>query len=309
MSKIVLLVIGSFLVGGAGMYLFLESGNKAGYKAEEEAVEIDTRPSSVVADTEEKEEEEVAPEYMTETVLGTSVKGNDITAYHFGSGDNEALFVGGIHGGYSWNTALLANELVEYLEDNESSVPSNTKVTVIPVLNPDGLNTTTGSTDQFLASDVDDDLRVKGRFNANGVDINRNFDCQWEESGTWQNQTVSGGSEPFSEPEAAAIKSYVDDVNPEAVVVYYSSAGGVYASNCNSGILPETRTLTNNYANAAGYEAFEEFDFYDITGDMVNWLAKEKVPAISVLLTSHTYTEWEKNIAGIESVISFVSKQ
>ncbi len=36
---------------------------------------------------------------------------------------------------------------------------------------------------------------------------------------------------------------------------------------------------------------------------MVNWLAKEKVPAISVLLTTHDDTEWQKNKAGIEALL------
>jgi hypothetical protein len=57
------------------------------------------------------------------------------------------------------------------------------------------------------------------------------------------------------------------------------------------------------YAKASGYTADDSFDFYAITGDMVNWFAKEKIDAISVLLTDHTNTEWNKNWAGIEAVI------
>jgi hypothetical protein len=85
--------------------------------------------------------------------------------------------------------------------------------------------------------------------------------------------------------------------------VWYSSAGGVFASNCHNGILPETLTLTNTFAKASGYPAYNDFNFYEITGDMVNWLAKEEIPAISVLLTNHTDTEWTKNKAGIEAVL------
>jgi hypothetical protein len=36
---------------------------------------------------------------------------------------------------------------------------------------------------------------------------------------------------------------------------------------------------------------------------MVNWLAKENVPAISVLLTTHEVIEWDKNKAGIEALL------
>jgi hypothetical protein len=45
------------------------------------------------------------------------------------------------------------------------------------------------------------------------------------------------------------------------------------------------------------------YDFYAVTGDMVNWFAKNKIPAISVLLTNHTDTEWTKNKAGAEAIL------
>lgn len=241
----------------------------------------------------------------TKTVIGSSVTGNSITAYHYGTGDTEVLFVGGMHGGYSWNTALLAYELMEYLEKNPSAVPENVKVTVIPVLNPDGLIKVTGTTGMFEKSDVatDQKLIVEGRFNANTVDLNRNFDCEWNTTGTWQNKTVSGGSKVFSEPESIAIRNYVLKNRPDAAVVWYSAAGGVYSSNCRNGVLPVTTEMTNIYAKASGYPAYKDFNYYEITGDMVNWLAKEKIPAISVLLTNHTDTEWNKNKAGIEAIL------
>src|SRR3989344_3845656 len=47
--------------------------------------------------------------------IGTSTQGRAIMAYHFGEGGTELLFVGGIHGGYSWDTALVAYELMDYL--------------------------------------------------------------------------------------------------------------------------------------------------------------------------------------------------
>jgi murein tripeptide amidase MpaA len=242
----------------------------------------------------------------TKTVIGTSVKGNPITAYHFGTGADEILFIGGIHGGYEWNTSLVAYELIDYLTSNAGVIPANVKVTVIPVMNPDGLSAVVGTTSRFLASAVPKAEKdtVVGRFNGNTVDLNRNFDCEWQASGMWQNQKVSGGSAAFSEPEAVAVRDYVNAHKIAGAVVWYSAAGGVFASNCKNGVLAETKTLTTLYAKAAGYPAKEEFNFYDITGDMVNWFAKENIPAISVLLTNHTDTEWSKNKAGIDALLN-----
>ena len=120
---------------------------------------------------------------------------------------------------------------------------------------------------------------------------------------TWQSKSVSGGSAEFSEPEAQALKSYVESSNPSAVVVWYSSAGGVYSSNCHNGVLPMTKELTQVFAKASGYPAKEEFNFYEITGDAVNWMAKQNIPAISVLLTNHTDTEENKNIKGVTAIL------
>lgn len=250
-------------------------------------------------------ETSVTEQEKEESVIGKSVEGRDITAYHYGAGDTEILFVGGIHGGYSWNTSLVAYELMNYLEANPDTVSDNIKVTVIPVLNPDGLIRVVGTAERFTEADVSPSraVQISGRFNGNGVDLNRNFDCDWQSAGMWQNTAVDGGSRVFSEPESLAIKNYIEVRKPKAVVVWYSAAGGVFASNCHDGILPETGTITNIYAQASGYPAFKKFDFYELTGDMVNWLAKEKIPAISVLLSTHEDVEWDKNLAGIKALL------
>jgi hypothetical protein len=314
MNKI-LIILGVLIVVGGGAFILIKSTTST-YQADEAMVEVvDEEMMEVEAgggigdgagSLDELLEEEAGPV----EVIGSSVEGRDITAYHFGTGDKEVLFVGGLHGGYSWNTSLVAYELVDYLETNPSAVPEGVKVTVIPAVNPDGLYDITGKEGLFTKNDVsgDETARIAARFNENKVDLNRNFNCLWEETGTWQSQSVSGGTKPFSEPESSAISAYVEGNTPAAVVVYYAAAGGVYASNCKNGVMPETLALTNVYADASGYTANEEFDFYDITGDMVNWLAAKNIPAISVLLTTHEDTEWTKNKKGIEAVLNSVAK-
>jgi len=297
---IALLVI---IIIGLGGYFFYKSSSEKAMVAENQDQMTDT---SHDGDNMEAEE----PVDKTKTVIGTSVEGRDITAHHYGEGDKEVLLVGGIHGGYSWNTALLAYEMMSYFESSTSTVPEGVRVTVIPVLNPDGLYKILGTADRFTQADANKVTgdTVPGRFNANDVDLNRSFDCDWQTDAKWQNEAVSGGAEAFSEPESKAIRDYVAANNPEAVVVYYSAAGGVYASNCHNGTLPETTTLTKLYSDASKYPAYQDFDFYDITGDMVNWLAKQKVPAISVLLTNHTSTEFEKNKAGVQALLDRYAK-
>lgn len=251
-------------------------------------------------------------EDTTRTVIGRSADGRDIVAYHYGEGDTELLFVGGIHGGYEWNTVSLAYTFMDQLADDPTIIPANVRVTVIPVLNPDGLEKVVGSsTARFDERNVstDEATLVAGRFNGHGIDLNRNFDCDWNENATWQRQSVDPGTGAFSESEAAAFRDYVNAHKPTAVVVWYSAAGGVFASSCHNGVSAETKTLTDVYAKASGYKAYQDFDFYEITGDMVNWLAKEQIPAISVLLTDHRNIEWDKNRLGIEAVLKHYARE
>jgi len=296
------------LLLGIGGYLLLTNGSDTSYqdKSPQSNSEIDSENNEqVVGDIVDQQNDSVVQK--PQSVIGKSVEGRDITAYHYGTGETELLFVGGIHGGYSWNTSLVAYEMIDYLEKNPNVISQNVKVTVVPTVNPDGLYEVTGKDGKFSASDVSGSQNTSARFNANDVDLNRNFDCNWQSVSKWQSKDVSGGSSAFSEPESAAIKNYVEGVNPDAVVVWYSSAGGVFSSSCNNGVLPETASITNVFADASGYKAYEEFDAYEITGDMVNWLASKGIPGISVLLTNHSSTEWSKNKAGIEALINYYS--
>lgn len=291
---------------GVGIYVYLKPTTPT-LTIEQENVVGNVKTGST---TPQQEVQGETPKDTTKTVIGSSVKNNPITAYHFGTGEKELLFVGGIHAGYEWNTVLLAYKLMDYLQANPNVIPKNVKVTVIPVLNPDGLVKVVGTTSRFLATDVptSESLVISGRFNANNVDLNRNFDCNWKASGVWQTKKVSGGTSAFSEPESKAIKAYVYANKPTASVVWYSAGGGVYSSQCNDGVSPMTTTLTKKFADASGYQAHTSFDFYETSGDMVNWLAKNNIPAISVLLTNHTDTEWTKNKAGVEALLNYYTK-
>lgn len=299
--KKILIALVLLIVVGAGIWLF-----NRGYS---NTINNETPDESEEAENVEKQDQEEEVDntkgQKAQTIIGTSVDGNDITAYHYGTGDTNLLFVGGIHGGYEWNTALVAYQAMDYFEANKDALPENVRVTVIPVLNPDGLEKVVGTTGRFEASDVPSGDTVAGRFNTHNVDLNRNFDCDWQSTGVWQSQEVDGGSAAFSEPESKAFKQYVEANHPDAVVVWYSAAGGVFASNCHNGVLDETQKLTNLYAEASGYPAHESYDYYKITGDAVNWLAKNSIPGISVLLTTHTDTEWSKNKAGIEALLEY----
>jgi predicted deacylase len=241
------------------------------------------------------------------SVIGKSVQGRSIDAYTFGTGKKHIVFVGGIHGGYEWNSVALAYKFLDYLSITPNIVPPNVTLTVIPSSNPDGLYRVTGKEGRFLISDVSSSQTVQesGRFNANEVDLNRNFDCKWQPKSEWKNKTVSAGTASFSEPESQAIRSFVSKNNPSAVIFWHSQGNAVYASRCENGTLPETVKIMNLYAGASGYSPVETFTAYETTGDSEAWLASIGIPAITVELKTHETVEWEENLAGVRALLEY----
>ncbi len=234
-------------------------------------------------------------------IIGHSVEGRNIEAYTYGTGSTTVMFVGGVHGGYEWNSVLLAYQFMDYLTTNPSFVPKNLSIAIIPSANPDGVFKVIGKEGRFALTDVPTTVQPAGtgRFNAHGVDLNRNFDCKWQPESTWRSQKVSAGTAAFSEPEAVAIRDFVLKNKPSAGIFWHSQANAVYASECNGGILPQTLDIMNAYAQAGGYGAVKTFDSYAVTGDAEGWMASINIPAITVELKTHETTEWDKNIAGI----------
>lgn len=64
------------------------------------------------------------------------------------------------------------------------------------------------------------------RSNANGVDLNRNWDHEWILSAN--DGEMYGGPKPFSEPETRALKTLMDRIKPYAFISVHSGAVGMY---------------------------------------------------------------------------------
>lgn len=253
---------------------------------------------------------EMPPNVVKEEIIGASVEGRNIKVYTYGNGPVKLVFVGGIHGGYEWNSSLLAYTFIDYLEAHPELIPINVTIKIIPAANPDGLYKVTGKEGHFVLADVtkNKDIQTEARFNAHTVDLNRNFDCKWKPESTWRSRKVSAGTQVFSEPEAKTIKSFMQRNKPSAVVFWHSQSNGVYASQCHAGILPETLRIMDTYAKASGYPAIKSFDAYETTGAADDWLASINIPAVTVELKTHETVEWEKNLAGIQALIELFKK-
>jgi len=248
-----------------------------------------------------------APVAHARAVIGISANGHPIESFVFGDGDKNVVVVGGIHGGYEWNSVLLAYRFLDYFGRQPEAVPANIRLHIIPAGNPDGIVAVTGQVGPFAAASISGDT-FTGRLNGNGADLNRNWGCDWSAEALWRDVTVSGGTEPFSEPETRALRDYLGQAEVEAVIWLHSAAGLVIPAGCEDVTHEPSEMAAALYGQAAGYPV-GQFTAYPISGDAGNWLAQQGITSFTVELSDHENVEMERNLQGLLSLLQGIERR
>jgi hypothetical protein len=222
---------------------------------------------------------------------GTSYGGRPLLAYRCGNGPSVRAIIGGIHGGYEWNTVVLVERMLAYLQARPDLVPEAVTLYIIPCANPDG-----------YAAGTD---RTHGRMNGNGVDLNRNWDYKWQPRATHGQWPVDAGDSPFSEPETATLRDLILDRGVEAAIFYHSAMArifhGMETANSATDELAEVVSLATGYAVAASVPG------QVTTGDAVDWMSAQGLAGIEVELTTHQEIEWSRNLRGLMAFLDWVN--
>jgi hypothetical protein len=224
--------------------------------------------------------------------IGYSGEGRPLTAVRFGSGARVLLLVGGIHGGWEGNTVMLANQLIEYFTANPQAVPPGVSVVIVPVANPDG----------YARGRI-----FTGRLNSAGVDLNRNWACNWLPTAYWQQARVNPGAGPMSEPETQALSAYILQIQPRAALFYHSSANGVFAGECGGD--HGSAAMSALYGAAAGYRYGSPFVAYPVTGTASDWLDGQGIPSADVELITGYDSEFARNLAGVLALLRWLEEK
>ncbi|NUQ05621.1 MAG: DUF2817 domain-containing protein [Anaerolineae bacterium] len=232
-----------------------------------------------------------APEGYGTVKIGESAGGRAITAQRFGAGKRSLILIGGIHGGWEGNTIELIEALIVHFETTPRDVHVGMTLILIPAANPDGM--ALGRTE-------------RGRFNANGVDLNRNWPCEWSREAYWRQQTVNPGIRAFSEPESLALANFILAERPDAVLFYHSAANGVFPGNCGGD--HGSLAVASVVAEAAEYVCCEGFSAYPVTGTAATWADGEGIPAADVELTQSDTPEFERNLRAIIALQAWLTR-
>jgi predicted deacylase len=225
-------------------------------------------------------------------VIGTSVAGLPLEVFRFGTGPRELLLVAGIHGGYEWNTVLLADALIANVRDGSVVVPQEVTLYILPDLNPDG----------YARSH-----EYEGRANENGVDLNRNWPLNWHpdwnRAGCWNYLPIGAGAHPLSEPETAALLAFILDHDFRGLISYHSAALGIF---------PGGQPATDGSLRLAeAIAAVTEYPYppreygCEYTGQFADWAAAQDIAAVDVELSTHDSIDLWVNLSVLETFLSF----
>lgn len=142
------------------------------------------------------------PDVLEKRVLGESVRGRPLTAWHLDDQDPgrrtpTVVLVSTMHG-----DEPATRRILESLRD--AGAVRGVDLWVLPVVNPDG-------------------LASGRRRNAHGVDLNRNFPVGWVDL----DGDHESGPRPGSEPETRAVMRFLRQVDPDYVLSFHQPLHGV----------------------------------------------------------------------------------
>ena len=238
--------------------------------------------------------------------LGQSVEGRSINSFAFPSSAGGAaalVLVCGIHGD-EVNAWPVLESLVTDLYTQALEPPSNLSLYFIESLNPDG----TAHND---------------RLNANGVDLNRNWDtADWKmrvEVGSFEYLAHGGGPEPFSELEIRIMRDFLLDLkanHPGGVTVVYFHAAfpprgmvlpGLHHVNGEDVADTPSRELGMLLAETMDYNYSNLWTGnYTVTGDATTWAVAQGIRALTVELPVRLQLEPEGALILKQGILTLI---
>lgn len=221
----------------------------------------------------------------TTSVYGTSLQGRPLVAYHFGNSGPVTLYTGAIHGNEVSSMYMMQSWITE-LEANPDKIGER-QIVVIPNINPDGVaaGTRNNSRDVNLSRNFPTDNWVKDIDDTNGPNKG------------------GGGSKPLSEPEAAALARFTQNLRPRLLLSYHAIGSLVVGDGhgtYSGGKAAQYASLVG-YRNATGQSG--TFD-YSITGSFEDWTYRNVgIPSMVLELGSYSYHNFAHHRAAMWAML------
>ena len=165
--------------------------------------------------------------------IGKTELGHDIFCFSIGGGRIRAVFSAAYHGLEYLTSAALLEFASEYV--SMKKYHDRIGVYFIPMVNPDGVDIAVNGLDpqntmhQELIKNVGIlDFTKVWQANAAGVDINHNFNANWDSISSSPAPSKYGGKYPHSERETQAMAKLLSIIQPELFIAFHSQGKEIY---------------------------------------------------------------------------------
>ena len=246
-------------------------------------------------------------------VLGKTVDGNQL--YDLRVGNPEAkhhlLVFGGIHAREYITVQLVMRQTVELLAAQQKNgsfrdaairdLLADTEIHLIPMANPDGVSISQLGMDGIHTEAVRETVRniaakdgkqltagylQQWKSNANGVDLNRNFDALWESYNDHLGHASADhykGTTPECEIESKALADLTRQVKFDATLSYHTQGEVIYWNFGQEGALRDmTLALAKRTAELTGYRVDGNFQALDTAGYKDWAISKMGIPSLTI---------------------------
>ena len=234
--------------------------------------------------------------FIKSEIIGRSHYGRKIMSYSIGNTKEQILFCGAINATDSIITYILFN----FLENLCNSIKSGDNLSeinverflkrrglvIIPCINPDGVEivghgaVSSGRYEKFVQNMCEGDSS-NWKANANGIEINSNFEIEYNKIKNKKEETQSNLLHTHSEPETRAIINLCREKNIRHAISFNCKKQEI-SYNFGYKTLPRAKIMANIMAKSSGYA------LHNTAGDnkaigFKEWFMEEfKKPAFTV---------------------------
>ena len=245
--------------------------------------------------------------------IGQTVDGNKLYDFRVGnpSAERHLLVFGGIHAREYITAQLVMRQLVQLLSDQSTNgsyeniavreLLSNTEIHFIPMANPDGIGISQLGLEGLRTEAVRETVRQiaekdgkaltesylrQWKSNANGVDLNRNFDARWESYNDHLGHASADhykGTAPECELESKALADLTRQFQFDATLSYHTQGEVIYWNFGQEGELKNmSLLLANRVSELTGYRLDGNFQALDTAGYKDWAISKMGIPSLTI---------------------------
>jgi hypothetical protein len=247
------------------------------------------------------------PDIIDTEVIGKSVEDRDILLIKLGTGDKKIVFAGAHHAREYITATYLMETVDEYARAYESGgtfgsfdlkkLLDEATLYIVPMVNPDGVNLVQNGVESVKDPEKVKSMRMmqprysEWKANINGVDLNRQYPCHWEEKASNTDVPSSEmykGEAPATEPEVKAMMKLCEENDFLLAASFHSKGEVIYwADSGTEDEIPAAQQIAQTLSDVTGYALNPVSEDPAVYGaGFENWFRQEfKRPAFCIELT------------------------